>query len=81
MDVTLKTDHLPLKKFLQKNPLDSNINNWAGEISSFNIKFECLKGIKNTVVDTMSCLIKLDPQIQLEPEESSYEFSYYTFDL
>ena len=26
-------------------------------------------------------LIKSDPQVQLEPEESVYEFGYYTFDI
>ena len=28
-DITLKSDHLPLKKFLVKNTLNSKVNNWA----------------------------------------------------
>ena len=36
--------------------------------------------IKNTLADTMSCLINIDPQIQLEPEPEGHEFGYYTFD-
>ena len=28
-DVTLRSDHLPLKKFLAKNTLNSKVNNWA----------------------------------------------------
>ena len=32
-DVTLRSDHLPLKKFLAKNTLNSKVNNWAIEIS------------------------------------------------
>ena len=31
-DVTLRSDHLPLKKFLAKNTLNSKVNNWAIEI-------------------------------------------------
>ena len=77
-DVTLRSDHLPLKKFLAKNTLNSKVNNWAIEISPFKITFECIKGIKNTLADTMSRLIEIDPQIQPEPE--GYEFGYYTFD-
>ena len=34
-DVTLRSDHLPLKKFLAKNSLNSKVNNWAIEISPF----------------------------------------------
>ena len=34
-DVTLRSDHLPLKKFLTKNTLNSKVNNWALEISPF----------------------------------------------
>ena len=39
-DITLRSDHLPLKKFLVKNTLNSNVNNWAIEISPFHITFE-----------------------------------------
>ena len=79
-DITLQSDHLPLKKFLAKNTLNSKVNNWAIEISPFQITFEYIKGIKNTLADTMSRLIEIDPQIQSEPEPEGYEFGYYTFD-
>ena len=79
-DVTLRSDHLPLKKFLAKNTLNSKVNNWAIEISPFRITFEYIKGIKNTLADTMSRLIDIDPQVQPEPEPDSYEFRYYIFD-
>ena len=32
-DVTLRKDHLPLKKFLAKNTLNYKVTNWATEIS------------------------------------------------
>ena len=78
-DITLQSDHLPLKKFLAKNTLNSKVNNWVIEISPFHITFEYIKGIKNTLADTMSHLINIDPQIQLEPEQEGHEFGYYTF--
>ena len=34
-DITLRSDHLPLKKFLAKNTLNSKVNNWAIEILPF----------------------------------------------
>ena len=79
-DITLQSDHLPLKKFLVKNTLNSKVNNWAIEISPFCITFKYIKGIKNTLADTMSWLINIDPQTQQESEPEGYEFGYYTFD-
>ena len=79
-DITLRSDHLPLKKFSVKNTLNSKVNNWAIEILPFRITFEYINGIKNTLADTMSHLINIGPQIQLEPEPEGHEFGYYTFD-
>ena len=79
-DITLRSDHLPLRKFLDKNTLNSKVNNWAIEISPFCITFEYIKGIKNTLADTMSRLIDIDLQVQPESEPEGYEFGYYTFD-
>ena len=79
-DIPLRSDHLPLKKFLAKNTLNSKVNNWAIEISPFHITFKYIKGIKNTLTDTMSQLINIDPQTQQESEPEGYKFGYYTFD-
>ena len=79
-DITLRSDHLPLRKFLAKNTLNSKVNNWAIEISPFPLTFEYIKGIKNTLADTMSRLIDIDLQVQPESEPEGYEFGYYTFD-
>ena len=79
-DITLRSDHLPLKKFLAKNTLNSKVNNWVIEILPFCITFEYIKGIKNTLADTMSRLIDIDPQIQQDTEPEGYEFGYYTLD-
>ena len=79
-DVTLRSDHLPLKKFLEKNTLNTKVNNWAIEISPFRIQFEYIKGIKNTLADTMSRLIKITPDIASECKPEGYEFGYYAFE-
>ena len=60
--------------------MNSKDNNWAIEISPFRITFKYIKGIKNTLADTMSRLIDIDPQIKQESETEGYEFRYYTFD-
>ena len=79
-EITLRSDHLPLKRFLQRNTLNTKGNNWAVEISPFKITFEYIKGIKNILVDTMSRLIVLDPDNQLVDEPEGFEYGYYAFD-
>ena len=73
--ITVKSDHLPLKKFLEKNTLNSKVNNWAVELQSQNITFEYIPGIRNTLADTLSRLIEMDKNIKLQPEEEGKEFS------
>ena len=80
VEITLRSDHLPLKRFLQRNTMNTKVNNWAVEISPFKITFEYIKGIKNTLVDTMSRLIALDPDNQLVGEPEGFEYGYYAFD-
>ena len=46
-DMLLKSDHLPLKKFLQKNTLNNKVNNWAMELEAFNIRFKHVSGKAN----------------------------------
>ena len=76
-EIILRSDHLPLKKFLQKNTLYTKVNNWAVEISPSQIEFEYIKGIKNTLADTMSRLIQIDLNAKLCPEQEGYEFGYH----
>ena len=78
-DITLRSDHLQLRKFFAKSTLNSKVNNWAIKISPFCISFEYIKGVKNTLADTMSRLIEIDPLMQQESEPKGYEFGYYTF--
>ena len=79
-DIMLRSDHLPLNKFLQKNTLNLHVNNWAVEIESFKIKFVHIAGKDNMIADTLSRLIDIDPDIVLEPELKDYEFGSYCFE-
>ena len=45
-DITLRSDHLPLKKFLAKNTLNSKVNNWAIEYHLFTLLLNTLKELR-----------------------------------
>ena len=78
--ILLRSDHKPLEKFLQKNTLNSKVNNWAMELEAFNIQSDYIKGSSNVLADTMSRLIAIDPDTPLMPEGQGYEFSYAIFE-
>ena len=78
--ITVKSDQLPLKKFLEKNILNSKVNDWAVELESQNITFEYIPRIWNTLADTLSRLIEMDEDIKLHPEEEGKEFGYFPFE-
>ena len=79
-EITLRSDHLPLKHFLLKYMLNSKVNYWAIELETFYITFEHISGVKNTLADTLSRIVKVDPDIQTEPKQEGYEFGYSCFE-
>ena len=79
-DIYLRSDHLPLKRFLQKNTLNSKVNNWAMELESFNIQFKYIQGSKNILADTLSRLIDIDEDTWLPPEKQGHKFGYAVFE-
>ncbi|MCG8622081.1 MAG: DDE-type integrase/transposase/recombinase, partial [Proteobacteria bacterium] len=78
--ILLRSDHLPLKKFLLRNTKNDMVNNWAMELQQFTIEFEYIEGIKNTLADTMSHLVHITPEIEKEPELPDQEFGKYVFE-
>ena len=78
--ILLGSDHKPLEKFLQKNTLNSKVNNWAMELEAFNIQFDYIKGSSNVLADTLSHLIVIDPDTPLTLEGQGYEFGYAIFE-
>ena len=79
VQILLRSDHKPLEKFLQKNTLNSKVNNWAMELEAFNIQFDYIKGSNNVLADTLSHLVTIDPDTPLTPEGQGYEFDYAVF--
>ena len=59
--MTIRSDHLPLKRFLEHKTKNSKVDNWSLDIAHYNLQFKYVKGIKNTQADTMSRLVQLDP--------------------
>ena len=78
--ITLRSNRLPLKKFLEKNTMNAKVNNWAVELESKNINFKFIAGTKNVLADTLSRLIELDESIKLPEEEPGYELRYTPFE-
>ena len=78
-EITLRSDHLPLKKFLRKMTLNNTVNNWSTEIESFNINFVHISGKANVLADTLSRLIDTDPDLKQQPELEGHEFGKYCF--
>ena len=79
-EITLRSDHLPLKKFLRKMTLNQTVNNWSTEIESFIINFVHISGKDNILADTLSRLIDTDPDLQQQPELEGHEFDKYCFE-
>ena len=79
-DVTVRSDHLPLKKFLEKKTMNAKVNNWAVELEQFKIKLEWLPGTQNTLTDSLSHLIDMTPEVKWEPELEGQEFGATCFD-
>ena len=72
-EVTIKCDHLPLRKFLQKQTLNAKVNNWAVELEQFNLKLEWIQG-------SLSRLLEVDPEAKLQPEKEGHEFGTFCFE-
>ena len=79
-EVTIKCDHLPLKKFLQKQTLNAKVNNWAVELEQFNLKLVWIQGVKNTIADSLSRLLDVDPKAKLQAKKEGQEFGMFCFE-
>ena len=60
--------------------MNIKVNNWAVELESYNLKFEYIQGVKNTLADTLSRLLKIDPDVALPVEPPGTEFGYNFFE-
>ena len=60
--------------------MNSNVNNWAVELKSYNLKFEYIQGIQSTLPDTLSRLIEPNTDVTLPTEPPGTKFSYNFFE-
>ena len=79
-EITLRSDHLPLKKFLRKMTPNNTVNNWSTEIESFNINFVHISGKANILADILSRLIDTYPDLKQQLELEGHEFGEYCFE-
>ena len=79
-DITIKCDHLPLKKFFMKQTMNAKVNNWAVELEQFNLKMEWIMGSKNTLADSLSRLLEVCPEAVKQLEPAGQEFDCACFE-
>ena len=78
--VKVKSDHLLLKKFLQKKTLNAKVNNWAVELEQFKIELDWISGVKNTLADSLSRLLDMTPGAEPTQEPPGEEISVACFE-
>ena len=79
-NVKVKSDHLPLKKFLEKKTLNAKVNNWAVELEQFKIELDWISGVKNTLTDSLSRLLDMTPKTEPTHEPPGEEFGVACFE-
>ena len=79
-NIKVKSDHLLLKKFLEKKTLNAKVNNWAVELEQFKIELDCISGVKNTLTDSLSRLLDMTPKAEPTHEPPGEEFGVACFE-
>ena len=79
-EVTIRSNHLPLKKFLNKQTMNSKVNNWAVELEQFRLHLEWIPGLQNLLADSLSHLLDVVPDAQKSKEPDDQEFGSYCFE-
>ena len=78
--ITVCSDHLSFKIFLEKNTLNAKVNNWAVELKSQKVDFVFIQGTTHVLADTLSRFIEKDDDIKLPAEQGGHEFGYVPFE-
>ena len=79
-EVTIKCDHLPLKKFLNKQTMNYKVNNWAMELEQFKLCLDWIPGSRNLLANSLSRLLDVDPDTSQIDEPQGHEFGSYCFE-
>ena len=77
VEVTIRSDHLPLKKFLNKQTMKVN---WAVELEQFRLHLEWISGTRSLLADSLSGLLDAVPDAQKTKEPDDHEFGSYCFE-
>ena len=80
VEVTIKCDHLPLKKFLNKQTTNSKVNNWVLELEQFKLHLDWIPSSRNLLADSLSRLLDIDPDASQTDEPHGHEFGSYCFE-
>ena len=78
-EVTIKCDHLPLKKFLNKQTMNSKVNNWVVGLEQFKLHLDWIPGSRNLLMDSLSRLLNVNPDASQIDEPQGHEFGSYCF--
>ena len=73
-NVKVKSNHLPLKKFLEKRTLNAKVNNWAVELEQYKIELDWISRLTNTLADSLSRLLDMTPEAEPTQEPPGGEF-------
>ena len=79
-NVNFKSDHLPLKKFLEKKTLNAKVNNWAVKLEQFKIELDWISGVKNMLADSLWRLLDMTPEAEPTEEPPGEEFGVACFE-
>ena len=79
-EVTIRSDHLLLKKFFNKQTMNSKVNNWVVELEQFRLHLEWIPGTRNLLADSLSRLLDVVPDAQKTMEPDDHEFGSYCFE-
>ena len=79
-EVTIRSDHLPLKKFLNKQTMNSKVNNWAVELEQFQLHLEWIARSQNLLANSLSRLLDVVHDAQKSKEPDDQEFGSYCFE-
>ena len=79
-EVTIKCNHLPLKKILNKQTMNSKVNNWVVELEQFKLHLDWILGSRNLLMDSLSHLLDVNPDASQTDEPQGNEFGSYCFE-
>ena len=80
VEATIRSDHLPLKKFLNKQTMNSKVNNWVVELEQFRLHLEWIPGSQNLLADSLSRLLDMVPDAQKTKEQDNQTYVSYCFE-